>query len=64
MEEVKELKIKVKTMDSHFIELMVKENTTIIEIKEMVLEVVVNDIENQYRNQPTKNCVSRQEIER
>lgn len=64
MEEVKELKIKVKTMDSHFIELMVKENTTIIEIKEMVLEVVVNDIENQYRNQPTKDCVSRQEIER
>lgn len=46
MEQANEITIKVKTMDSHFIELQVSPNTAVLDIKQTILQVRLAHPEN------------------
>ena len=53
MEQAKEITIKVKTMDSHFIELQVRPETAVLDIKQSILQVRLFHAENKHRSRPT-----------
>ena len=64
MEEIKEITVKVKTMDSHFIELQVRPDTAVLDIKQKILQVRFADPENPHRDREAADRLQGPETQR